>query len=84
MFMDTFLSKIKLSHGNNVCQIFTTEFGYTHLAPMTGRKQLVYAMKDMFKELGVPPKIICDGAREQVQGDANRLCQLLSCTVVEL
>ena len=84
MFMDTFLSKIKSCRGNLVCQVFTTDFGYTHIAPMVDRKSLVHALKNMFKEIGVPPKIVCDGAREQVQGDANRLCQLSSCPVVEL
>ena len=38
----------------------------------------------MSKDLGVPPKIICDGAQEQVQDSANRICQLFSCIVVEI
>ena len=38
----------------------------------------------MVKEDGVPEKMICDGAPEQVSGEAARLCQLADCTIQQL
>ena len=35
-------------------------------------------------EDGVPEKMICDGAPEQVSGEAARLCQLADCNVEQL
>ena len=42
------------------------------------------ALKKYFKEIGVPEKLICDQAREQVKGDSKILCHDAGCTVVEL
>ena len=67
-----------------MCQMFTIDFVYTHIVPMVERKVLVNALKNMFKEIGVYLKIVCGGAREQVQGDENRLYQLSSCPIVQL
>ena len=38
----------------------------------------------MFKEDVVPEKMICDGAPQQVSGEAARLCQLADCTAQPL
>ena len=42
------------------------------------------ALKRYFKEIGVPDKLICNRAIEQVKGDAQKLCHDAGCTVVEL
>jgi len=42
------------------------------------------ALKKYFKEIGVPERLICDRATEQVKGDSNKLCHDAGCTVVEL
>ena len=41
-------------------------------------------LKSVFKEDGVPEKMICNGAPEQVSGGAARICQLADCTIQQL
>ena len=42
------------------------------------------ALKSYFKEVSVPPMIICDAAREQIQGDSLLLCNEDGCQIYEL
>jgi len=51
---------------------------------MQGKVELPKALKKYIKDVGVPPNIICDGAREQVQGASLILCHDSGCQVVEL
>ena len=88
-FMDTcFLSKKSgpSYHGYTTCQIFATEFGHVFVVPMEGKSgvKIAQALKRYFKEVGVPLHLICDQAREQVQGDARILCNEAGCHVIEL
>ena len=48
------------------------------------KSEMPQAMKIFFKSLGVPEKIICDGAAEQVSGESKRLCQQCDCKIVQL
>ena len=54
------------------------------MKPMKLRSELLLVLKSVFKEDGVPEKMICDGAPEQVSGEAARLCQLADCTIQQL
>ena len=45
---------------------------------------IAQAIKRYFKEIGVPSKLVCDQAREQVKGDAKILCNEAGCYVIEL
>ena len=51
---------------------------------LTSRINIAQALKRYFKEIGVPLYLICDQAREQVQGDARILCNESGCAVIEL
>ena len=46
------------------------------------RSELPLVLKSVFKEDGVPEKMICDGAPEQVSGEAAHL--LADCTIKQL
>lgn len=88
-FMDTmFSSKAsgKSIRGYTCAQVFATEFGHVFVIPMATKqgKEIALAIKRYFKEIGVPMHMICDGAREQVKGDARVLCDEAGCTIVEL
>lgn len=85
-FMDTLLtSKRCVSFRGFTCaQIFATEFGYIFATPMKKRAELTSAVKLFFKQVGVPPKLIADKAKEQILGDTKRLCDLSECKIVEL
>ena len=51
---------------------------------MKSEKELHLSLKDMFKEVGVPQKLIIDGAKAQVAGKAREICVQSGCPVVEL
>lgn len=51
---------------------------------MKKRAELPKALKLFFKEVGIPPKLIADKAKEQVMDDTSRLCKLSECKVIEL
>lgn len=69
---------------NSCAQIFVTEFEYVHFVPMQSRSNLHLAMKSLFKGPGVPPNIVCDGAKEQVGGPVRKICQQSGCNIKEL
>ena len=88
-FMDTMFAtskSMKSIRGNDTCQVFATEFGHIFVVPMKGKAGFTIsrAIKRYFKEIGVPDKLICDQAREQLKGDSRILCNEPACTVVEL
>ena len=87
MFMDTYFVSRKLGpsmRGYTCAQLFVTEFGWCKVKPMQLRLELSLVLKSVFKEDGVPEKMICDGAPEQVSGEAAHLCQLADFTVQQL
>lgn len=89
VFMDTMFASSKSSksiRGFTSCQVFATEFGHVFTVLMENKsgKNVSLAIKRYFKEIGVPERLICDQAREQVKGDAKILCHDAGCTVVEL
>ena len=87
IFTDTFFAnkeKCTSTGENDCCQLFVSEFSFTFGAPMKGGSQLCDAYKKFFKEIGVPPCIICDLAPNQIQGEARKLCNLCSCTIKSL
>ena len=87
--MDTlFASKKsgKSSREYSCCQVFATPFGHVMGISMIYKKghNVANAMKIYFKEIGVSPYLISDGAREQVQGEALRLADQSGSQTVEL
>ena len=88
VFTDTFFAKKKQlvsTRGNTCCQVFVTEHNYVTVKPMVSRKAgFPKALKAFFKEEGVPPAIIADGAKEQVRGESLKLCQQVGCEIREL
>ena len=87
LFMDTFFadSKHTVSTRGNVCaQLFVSDFNFVYIVPMKRRKDLHHALKQMFKHVGVPPELICDGAKEQVKGEARKLINKVNSDIKEL
>ena len=85
--MNTYFASKKLGpsiRGFTCAQLFVTDFGWCKVKPMKLRSELPLVQKSVFKEDGVQEKIICDGAPEQVLGEAARLCQLAECTIQQL
>ena len=85
--MDTFFASKKLGpsmQGFSCAQLFVADFGWCKVKPTKLCSELQLVLKSMFKEDGVPEKIICDGAPEQVSGEAERLCQIADFTEQQL
>ena len=71
MFMDTYFASKKLGssmRGYTCAQFSVTDFRWCKVNPMKLRSELSLVLKSLFKEDGVPEKMICDGAPEQVSG----------------
>ena len=84
MFMDIYFASKKLGpsvQGYTCAQLFVTYFGWCKVKPMKLCSELSLVLKSVFKEDGVPEKMICNGALEQVSGEVARLCQLADCTI---
>ena len=65
MFMDTYFASKKLGpsmQGYTCAQLFVADFGWCKVRPMKLRSELSLVLKLVFKEEGVPEKIICGGA----------------------
>ena len=89
VFMDNLFSSKKpgkSSGGYSCCQVFATPFGNVMGIPMVDKKgnNVANEMKIYFKEIGVPPDMIEDGAREQVQDKALRISNQPGLQIVEL
>ena len=87
--MDTFFSSKKAgptTRGFKCCQIFCTEFGHVFVVMLESKagNNVAFALKKYFKSVGVPPMIICDAAREQIQGTALTLCNEAGCQIYQL
>ena len=89
VFMDKFFTAKRLcpsTRGFTCCQIFVTEFGHVFAVPLQSKagEWINYALKKYFKDVGVPPMIICDAARDEVQGGSLLLCNEAGCQIYEL
>ena len=77
--------RVEKSHRDYTCvHVYVTEFGWVRADPMKSEKDIHLSMKALFKDIGVPSKLIVDGVRAQVQGKTRELCDKASCDVIEL
>jgi hypothetical protein len=63
-YTDTMFSGIKSLRGNTCAQMFTNG-KYVHLEPQERKSQAREALGSMIDEVGIPDKIVFDGAKEQ-------------------
>ena len=87
MFSDTMFasSRVGKSIRNfTCCQVFATDFGWSVAYNMDFERNMHLAYKKLFKEVGVPTKMIVDGARSQTMGELRKVCEAAGCQIVEL
>jgi hypothetical protein len=63
-YSDTMFSGIKSIRGNTCAQLFTNE-KFVHLEPIARKAQAGEALYAMVDEVGIPDKMVFDGAKEQ-------------------
>ena len=87
MFSDTkFASKRagKSIRNFTAAQVFVTDFDWCALYLLEFERDAPRAFKMLFKDVGVPEKMVMDGARVQVKGDVEKMCNDAGCKIMEL
>ena len=83
-FMDTFFATKKggtSSQGNTCCQLFVTDKGFIYVVPMKRKSEVLSAIKQFAKEVGVPDARVSDMPREQVSQDVRQFCNTIGTTL---
>ena len=81
--MDTFYATKKAgksSCGNTCCQLFVTDKGFVYVVPMKREVEVLKAVKQFAKEIGVPDAIISDASKAQTSADLRKFCNEIGST----
>jgi len=62
-YADTLLSKVKSKNGNTCANVYT-QGKFTRVVPMTSRKDAGKSLVDFTDDVGIPERLITDGATE--------------------
>ena len=76
-FMDTFFATKKggrSSRGHTCCQLFVMDKEFLYIVPMQRKLEVLQAIKQFAKEIGVPTSIIADMSSEQMSHDVRKFC----------
>ena len=68
VFTNTMKASIKSTRQNTHAQIYCTKFQWMQAYPMHNELQAHYTLSTMFKDVGVPNKMVMDNAETQVHG----------------
>ena len=79
IYADTLVSKHKSKRGNLYAQVFATKFGWCRVFPMQRKSDAHHALSLLFARDGVPPRLIVDGSKEQMQGAFRRKARQADC-----
>ena len=66
IYMDTMNGRYKSLDGNKHAQIFAYESFFATTYPMEHKSSAGQALKQFISDFGIPDKLLCDGAAEQV------------------
>jgi hypothetical protein len=79
VFGDTMFAGTESKNGNKCCQVFATNFGWACARPLKQKADAHEALSLMFKRDGVPPEMILDGSKEQVEGVFRHKLKEVNC-----
>ena len=85
--MDTFFATKKggrSSRGHTCCQLFVTDKGFLYVIPMQKKLEVLQAIKQLAKEIGVPTSIIADMSGEQMAHHVRKFCNDIGTTLQAL
>ena len=66
------------------CQLFITDKGFVYMVPMRRKSEVLQAIKQFAKEIGVPTAIIADMAGEQMSQEVRKFCNDIGTTLQAL
>ena len=81
IYADTLVSKYKSRRGNSYAQVFATKFGWCRVFPIQKKSDAHHALSLLFARDSVPPCIIVDGSKEQMQDDFRRKARQADCHI---
>jgi hypothetical protein len=81
LFTDTLTAKTRSRRGNLYAQVFPAPNGWKRVFPIEKKSLSHEALAVLFTRDGVPPVIICDGAKEQVLGEFCRKVRQADCHI---
>ena len=77
VFVDTLIVGTSSNHWNKSAEIFATNFGWMRVFLMKSKSVSHETLQLMFQIDGVPPQIIVDGSKEQVESDFHAIVRNL-------
>ncbi|GFH47961.1 hypothetical protein CTEN210_14370 [Chaetoceros tenuissimus] len=82
-FTDTFFvdKKATTKEGFNCMQLFVSDKGFVAVYPMKSKSEFPKALKLFCKEVGVPERLVVDGAREQKSKEVKSFTQEVGTTL---
>jgi hypothetical protein len=81
VFTDTLKSTVKSKRQNSHAQVYCTDFGWTRAYPMKTESEAHYTLYSLFKDIGVPNKMVMDNAKTQVLGKFRQKSREADCRV---
>ena len=81
VFTDTLKSTVKSKRQNTHAQVYCTDFGWTRAYPMKTESEAHYMLSSLFKDVGVPNKMVMDNAKTQVLGKFRQKSREADCRV---
>ena len=67
---------------NKYAQAYCTQYGWSRVHPMILKKHVRETLYLIFKQYGVPPKIVVDNSKEQTLGKFASKCREADCHLV--
>lgn len=75
IYSDTFFANCSSLTGNKCAQLFVTDFGYLKFTAMKNKSEAGFALQELIREVGIPPRIHTDGAKELTSGKWREVCR---------
>ena len=81
VFTDTLKSTVKSKRQNEFAQVYCTDFGWTRAYPMRLESEAHHTVSKLFKDIGVPNKMVMDNAKTQIKGEFRKKTKQADCSV---
>ena len=81
VFHDMFFSKVESVRKFTCAQIYSTDFGWVRVFPMTLKSDVHHIVDEFFHRYGVPMALVLDNASKLMRGQFGRKCRQAGCNI---
>ena len=81
VYHDTLHSSYKSTRGYKMAQVYATDFGWSRCFPMKIKSEVGKTLDEFFHRVGVPQRLVCDNAKEQIYGEAAKIAREARCPI---